>query len=76
MNLELLELTQEELKMAREQVRRMAFLRWQEAGCPPGDSFCFWKDAELEWIEYRYVPDRPLDGAQTTETPPRSRMPR
>jgi hypothetical protein len=60
MNLETLELTAEELKLAREQVRHMAYRKWQEAGCPPGDPLSFWKDAELEWIEYEYVPDRTL----------------
>ena len=58
MNLESLELTEEELKTAREQVRRIAFLKWQGAGCPCGDPHAFWKEAELEWIEYDYVPDR------------------
>jgi len=58
MNLESLELTEEELRLAREQVRRMAFRKWEEAGCPSADPFAFWKDAEIEWIEYYYVPDR------------------
>ena len=60
MNLETLELTEEEMKLAREQVRHMAYRKWQEAGCPTCDPLSFWKDAELEWIEYEYVPDRNL----------------
>ncbi len=60
MNLESLELTPEELRTARKQVQRMAFLKWQDAGCPSADPFSFWKEAELEWIEYWYVPDRNL----------------
>jgi len=60
MNLETLELTEEELKLAREQVRHMAYRKWQEAGCPSRDPLSFWKEAELEWIEYEYVPDRTL----------------
>jgi hypothetical protein len=60
MNLETLEMTEEELKQAREQVRRMAYLKWQDAGCPAGDALSFWKEAELMWIEYDYVPDRTL----------------
>jgi hypothetical protein len=60
MKLESLALTEEELKIARDQVQQMAFRKWQEAGCPSTDPVCFWKDAELEWIEYYYVPDRNL----------------
>ena len=58
MNLESLMLTEDELKIAREQIRKSAYCKWQQAGCPLGDSLSFWRDAELEWIEYEYVPDR------------------
>jgi len=60
MNLESLELTEEELQIAKEQVRQIAYAKWQRAGCPPGDPLVFWREAELEWIEYEYVPDREL----------------
>jgi Protein of unknown function (DUF2934) len=58
MNLELLELSETERTAAREQIRRMAFLKWQDAGCPLSDPCHFWREAEREWIEYYYVPDR------------------
>lgn len=57
-SLDSLILTPDELHAAKEQVRRMAYLKWQAAGCPPNEALRFWLEAELEWIEYRYIPDR------------------
>ncbi len=56
-------LTKDELKAARKRVQEMAYARWQaagcpKAGCPEDDTQAFWREAELEWIEYYYVPDR------------------
>ena len=51
-------LTEDELKAARKQVQGMAYFKWQAAGCPEDDALTFWLEAELEWIEYYYVPDR------------------
>jgi hypothetical protein len=53
------ELTEHETSVAREEVRRLAYFKWQEAGCPgAADPLSFWCDAEREWIEFYYVPDR------------------
>ena len=51
-------LTEEELKIAKKKVQEMAYFKWQAAGCPEDDTLMFWLEAELEWIEYYYVPDR------------------
>jgi hypothetical protein len=51
-------LTDEEREAARDQVRRMAYAKWQEAGCPKNRDLEFWSAAELEWMEYYYVPHR------------------
>ena len=58
--LDLLQLTADELKSAKQAVREMAYLKWQAAGCPDNQSLRFWLEAELEWVEYRYVPDHDL----------------
>ena len=53
-------LTEDKLKAARKQVQEMAYYKWQAAGCPEDDTLAltFWREAEIEWIEYYYVPDR------------------
>ena len=51
-------LTPAELEVAKKQVREMAYGKWQSAGSPDGAAEEFWADAELEWIEYVYVPNR------------------
>lgn len=56
--LELLLLTEEELETAKRQVQEIAYFKWQESGCPEEESLKFWEEAEREWIEYNYVPDR------------------
>jgi hypothetical protein len=56
--LDLLWLTDGELKAARKQVQEMAYFKWRAAGCPTENALMFWREAELEWIEYYYVPDR------------------
>jgi hypothetical protein len=61
--LDLLLLTDDELKAARKQVQEMSYFKWQAAGCPQDDSLKFWREAELEWIEFYYVPVRyPIAG--------------
>jgi len=57
-HLELLLLTDEELCEARKQVEEMAYYKWLDAGCPPGTELDCWREAELEWVELFYVPDR------------------
>lgn len=57
-SLEDLVLTPEELEIARSQVQEIAYTKWEAAGCPKGCDALFWNEAELEWIEYMYVPDR------------------
>lgn len=57
-SLDTLLLTPEELSLARHAIAEKAYLKWLDAGQPSGRSDVFWKQAELEWIEYCYVPDR------------------
>lgn len=57
-SLDALLLTQDELKAAKKQIRKMAYARWEAAGSPEDDALIYWREAELEWIEYYYVPDR------------------
>lgn len=56
--LESLELEAQHLDAARQAVRKMAYQKWELAGRPAGDGTPFWLEAEREWIEYCYVPDR------------------
>lgn len=60
-------LTEDELLQAREQVREMAYFNWLNAGRPDDDSLANWTEAELEWIEYFYVPHRNDLEAQQTD---------
>ena len=60
--LESLLLTSSELRAARKEVRKMAYFKWEQAGRPEDDADRFWREAELEWIEYHYVPDRYSNG--------------
>ncbi len=60
--LDSLYLTEEEYSTAIEQVRLMAYYKWLDAGSPEGQDF--WREAELEWIEYCYVPDRYADESE------------
>ena len=57
-SLDTLLLTQQELQFAQQKVREMAYLKWRAAGCPENAADKFWREAEIEWIEYFYVPDR------------------
>ena len=57
-SLDSLLLNEDELQEARRQVQEMAYYKWQHAGCPDGQDLRFWLEAELEWVEYYYVPDR------------------
>ena len=57
-SLDSLLLNEDELQEARRQVQEMAYYKWQHAGCPVGQELRFWLEAELEWVEYYYVPDR------------------
>ncbi len=51
-------LTAEEMQRAREQIQLAAYFKWRDAGCPECREQHYWDEAELEWIEYFYVPDR------------------
>lgn len=57
-DLEALYLTNDELAAAKKEIQKMAFCKWADAGRPKNSSRDFWREAQLEWIEYRYVPDR------------------
>ncbi len=56
--LESLQLGEERLAVAREEVRKLAYEKWREAGQPPEGDINFWVIAERDWIERVYVPDR------------------
>ena len=66
--LENLILTEEEMNLAREQVQLAAYFKWRDAGCPEGKKQHFWCEAELEWIEYFYVPDRYSTNGETDDS--------
>lgn len=57
-NLEALFLTDEELKAAKQEIMDMAFCKWNDAGCPRDGRQDAYKEALIEWVSYRYVPDR------------------
>ena len=57
-SLESLELDPEKLAAAREEVRKLAYQKWVEAGQPLQSEMDFWLAAERQWIERVYVPDR------------------
>ncbi len=59
--LENLELRPARLEAARDEIRRNAYFKWQAAGCPSEDPLRFWREAELEWIEFEYVPERSFE---------------
>lgn len=61
MRLDTLDLTPRELEIAREEVRRLAYQQWRQAGCPPGDGAPFWLAAERDWIGCCYTPHRSLE---------------
>ena len=56
--LETLELRPEQYHASKSAIRRMAHAKWMEAGQPQGAQFDYWLQAEREWIEHCYVPDR------------------
>ena len=57
-SLDQLLLSDTDLECARKQVQEMAYFKWLDCGCPENRACDFWNEAELEWIEYYYVPDR------------------
>ena len=57
-SLDTLLLTDDALQAARKQVEEAAYFKWRRAGSPENNALTFWNEAELEWIEYFYVPDR------------------
>jgi hypothetical protein len=63
--LESLPLDAARLQAAREEIQQSAYFKWEKAGRPGGDSDRFWREAEYEWIEFRYVPSRPLEKLPT-----------
>ncbi|REJ70043.1 MAG: DUF2934 domain-containing protein [Planctomycetota bacterium] len=56
--LESLLLTAEAQQAAKEEIERLAYLKWERAGRPPDAALRFWLEAEREWIAYCYVPRR------------------
>jgi len=59
-----LELSAEQLNCCQEEVQKLAYRKWQEAGCPIGEALNFWLAAEREWIGRCYVPSRECDGSR------------
>jgi hypothetical protein len=60
-SLDNLEMSTEQLDLARSQVRECAYTKWRQAGFPPNDGIGFWLEAEQEWIGRNYVPPRPFE---------------
>lgn len=61
-------LTIEQFKDAcEEQIRELAYQKWEEAGCPSGDGFDFWLVAEQEIIADRFVGLPPCELPSSTE---------
>lgn len=56
--LESLVLSEEDREAARRAVRETAYFKWQAASNPEDGALTFWLQAEVEWNEYCYVPDR------------------
>lgn len=42
---------------ALEHIRRAAYGKWIEAGCPPGDGVEYWLAAERDYLEQNKMPD-------------------
>ena len=57
-SLDTLVLTDDEREAARKTIEENAYYKWQAAGSPSNDALRFWAEAEFEWIEYCYIPDR------------------
>ena len=57
-HLDSLVLTEYEKQTAKTEIQLLAYAKWEEAGCPADSALDFWLEAEFEWMEYRYVPDR------------------
>lgn len=56
--LDKLEILPEEFAIVKDQVRQIAYRKWQAAGSPRHQALKFWLEAEQEWIEHDYVPHR------------------
>lgn len=56
--LDTLALTEDGQEAAKQAIREWAYFKWQAAGCPAEGALDFWLEAEFEWMEYCYVPDR------------------
>lgn len=57
-SLEMLDCTADELNVIRDAIRKLAYSRWLDAGCPEHAEINFWLEAEREWIGRYYVPHR------------------
>lgn len=44
---------QQIMDACEEEIRELAYSKWEAAGCPSGDGFDFWLEAELEVIAAR-----------------------
>jgi hypothetical protein len=62
-NLNSLDLAPSQREAALAEVRRLAYLRWEQAGRPPGDGLAFWLAAEEHWMQHCYVPCRSIERA-------------
>jgi hypothetical protein len=65
-------------KMSEEQLRELAYLKWEKAGRPPGDGVQFWLQAEAEASDCpkatkKACPAPTKVAAKTSSTPPTPR---
>lgn len=54
--LETLEMTDEERRAARAAIEELAYRAWEKAGRADDDPLRYWREAELHWIGFHYVP--------------------
>lgn len=60
-DLSCLEMSEARREEARQEIQKMAYFKWVDAGCPECDPLKYWREAELQWIGSEYVPDRPFE---------------
>jgi hypothetical protein len=75
--LESLQLDEAQLQACKEAVRKLAYFKWLEAGCPQHSELEFWVQAERDWIAHCYVPRRAPEQshAESGGSPPCGRPP-
>jgi hypothetical protein len=58
--LDCLVLSRARREAARDEIRKNAYFKWVDAGRPVEDPLKFWREAELEWIEFKHIPEQEI----------------